>query len=111
MQHRPTSRRRAFVLAGLTAASGLTGRSALAQTRAADFPSRPIRVIVTFAAGSATDIMTRHLASHMSQTLGQNVVSRRNSVSTVTKSCRARRTQMSRRWSEVVIRLMPCGYS
>lgn len=74
MPHRPTSRRRQFMLAGLTAAAGWPGTGPLAQTRATDFPSRPIRVIVTFAAGSATDIMTRHLASHMSQTLGQNVI-------------------------------------
>jgi len=39
-----------------------------------DYPSRPIRIIVTFAAGSATDIMTRHLAARMTQTLGQNLV-------------------------------------
>src|SRR5918997_6535094 len=36
--------------------------------------SRPVRVVVPFASGSATDIMTRLLAPHMSQALGQPLV-------------------------------------
>jgi len=40
---------------------------------AADFPSRPIRVVVGFPAGQATDTNARRVTQSMSQTLGQNV--------------------------------------
>jgi tripartite-type tricarboxylate transporter receptor subunit TctC len=39
-----------------------------------DYPSRPITMIVPFAAGGPTDVVGRLLAQHMSQTLGQNVL-------------------------------------
>jgi tripartite-type tricarboxylate transporter receptor subunit TctC len=39
-----------------------------------DYPSRPITMIVPFAAGGPTDVIGRLLAQHMSQTLGQNVI-------------------------------------
>ena len=38
------------------------------------FPTRPIRLIVPFAAGSSTDISARRLEPHMSRTLGQKLV-------------------------------------
>src|SRR6186713_3061234 len=38
------------------------------------WPSRPITVIVPFAAGGPTDAITRIVAQHMSQTLGQQLV-------------------------------------
>jgi tripartite-type tricarboxylate transporter receptor subunit TctC len=57
-------------LALTAAALLLTGASALAQP----FPSKPIRAIVPFAAGSATDQIGRAFAEKMSQTLGQPVV-------------------------------------
>lgn len=40
----------------------------------APFPSRPIKLLVGFAAGGLTDIAARGLAQRMSKTLGQNVV-------------------------------------
>jgi tripartite-type tricarboxylate transporter receptor subunit TctC len=43
-----------------------------AQTPA--YPSKPIKAIVPFAAGSATDQIGRAFAAHMSQTLGQSIV-------------------------------------
>lgn len=43
---------------------------ALAQT----YPSQPIRFVVPFAAGSATDTLARLLGNHVSATLGQPVV-------------------------------------
>jgi len=58
-------RRRTLLAASLAA-------PALAQTD--DYPSRPIRVVVGFAAGGATDITTRALGPVFSAQLGQPVV-------------------------------------
>ena len=44
--------------------------SALAQ----DYPTRPITVIVPFAAGGTTDVVTRIVAEHMARSLGQTLV-------------------------------------
>lgn len=62
-----TTRRHAL---GLSAAIALA-RPALAQ---ADYPSRPIRVIVPFAPGGTTDLMTRLVADSLGAPLGQQVV-------------------------------------
>ncbi len=40
----------------------------------ADYPERPITMIVPFAAGGPTDVIARIVAEHMSRTLGQQVV-------------------------------------
>jgi tripartite-type tricarboxylate transporter receptor subunit TctC len=39
-----------------------------------DFPTRPVRIIVPFAAGGGVDILTRTLAQHLSDRLGQQVI-------------------------------------
>jgi tripartite-type tricarboxylate transporter receptor subunit TctC len=49
---------------------GLLAQPALAQP----YPSRPITLIVPFAAGGPTDIVARIVAEHMSRTLGQQVI-------------------------------------
>lgn len=67
------ARRRLMTALGVGSLAAIA-QPAHTQSRPADYPSRPIRIIVTFAAGSATDIMTRHLAVRMSHTLGQNLV-------------------------------------
>ena len=41
---------------------------------AAQYPSKPITVIVPFAAGGPTDVVTRLVGDHMSRTLGQTLV-------------------------------------
>jgi tripartite-type tricarboxylate transporter receptor subunit TctC len=46
---------------------------ALAQS-AGDYPNKPIRIIVTFAAGGPTDGIARTLAQDMSAALGQSVI-------------------------------------
>jgi tripartite-type tricarboxylate transporter receptor subunit TctC len=51
----------------LPAATG----AAMAQTA---YPTRPIMVIVPFAAGGPTDVVTRIVGDHMSRTLGQQLV-------------------------------------
>jgi tripartite-type tricarboxylate transporter receptor subunit TctC len=43
-------------------------------TNAQTYPTKPIKAIVPFAAGSATDQIGRAFAAHMSQTLGQPIV-------------------------------------
>ena len=54
----------------IVAAAGLCSAAALAQP----YPNKPIRAVVPFAAGSATDQIGRAFAEKMSQTLGQPVV-------------------------------------
>ena len=61
------NRRRAIAAA---AALCLTAGAAGAQT----FPTRPITMVVPFAAGGPTDIVARIVSDHMSRTLGQQVV-------------------------------------
>jgi tripartite-type tricarboxylate transporter receptor subunit TctC len=41
---------------------------------AEDYPTRPITMIVPFAAGGPTDVLGRLMAQHMGNTLGQNMV-------------------------------------
>ena len=47
---------------------------AAAGSRADDYPSRPVRIIVGFGPGSVADIAARVVGNRMSQTLGQQVV-------------------------------------
>jgi putative tricarboxylic transport membrane protein len=63
--------RRGFALSlGALTMSGLIAGAATAQ----DYPTRQITMIVPFAAGGPTDVIARIVASHMSQTLGQDMV-------------------------------------
>ena len=55
----------------LIAASPLLAAPALAQ---APFPNRPIRLVVGFTPGGATDISARAFAPKMSEVLGQPVI-------------------------------------
>ncbi|MGB3071325.1 MAG: tripartite tricarboxylate transporter substrate binding protein [Ottowia sp.] len=65
----PTLRRRPFVL-GALAAPALVA----APARAMSWPSRPIRMVVPFAPGGATDPAARKLAQVMSESLGQPII-------------------------------------
>jgi tripartite-type tricarboxylate transporter receptor subunit TctC len=60
---------RAF-LAGLVAAHMSASAPAAAQT----YPTRPVTVVVPFAAGGGNDILARLLAQHMGHALGQQFV-------------------------------------
>src|SRR4029077_3050916 len=63
--------RRTFLhLAAGAAALSVASRIASAQT----YPSRPITMIVPFAAGGGTDATARIVSEHMSRTLGQQIV-------------------------------------
>jgi tripartite-type tricarboxylate transporter receptor subunit TctC len=51
-------------------AAGLLAQSAQAQ----DYPTRPITLVVPYAAGGGNDVMARIVAEKMSKTLGQQIV-------------------------------------
>ncbi len=65
-------RTRRSILTLAAAALGLAYAGA-AQAQA-NYPTRPITIIVPFAAGGPTDVITRIVTQHMSQTLGQQFV-------------------------------------
>lgn len=65
-------KKRALLKAALSVAA--TAAFALPFAARADFPERPIRVIVPFGPGGITDIITRQLAKGMSDKLGQQLV-------------------------------------
>jgi tripartite-type tricarboxylate transporter receptor subunit TctC len=54
--------------------SGLFALVALTAPAIAQYPNKPITVIVPFAAGGPTDVVTRLVGDHMSRTLGQQIV-------------------------------------
>ena len=62
----------------ITQASALLGVAAVAALPAAvlaqGYPSKPISLVVPFAAGGPTDSISRLMAEHMSRTLGQQLV-------------------------------------
>lgn len=63
---------RRTLLAGMLLAS--TAPLALAQSSAGSYPSRPITIVVPFAAGGNTDVKTRLVAKQLGQILGQPVI-------------------------------------
>jgi len=46
----------------------------LAQGAAAEFPNRPVRIIVPFPPGGGTDFVARVVSPHLTENLGQNVI-------------------------------------
>ena len=62
---------RRFVLSGLTL--GLALASGLAAAQSA-YPTKPVRLIVPFAAGGTTDIVARVLAERINAALGQQLI-------------------------------------
>jgi tripartite-type tricarboxylate transporter receptor subunit TctC len=63
-------RRRFLQLAAGVAALPTAARSASAQA----YPSRPVTLIVPFAAAGPSDVAARIVGEHMSRTLGQRLV-------------------------------------
>jgi len=64
------SRRRALGLIGTGVSTFAIGRSAFA----ADYPSRPVRFLVGYPPGGATDILARLIGQRLSEKLGQQFV-------------------------------------
>jgi tripartite-type tricarboxylate transporter receptor subunit TctC len=59
---------------GLAALAGLAALVAAVPAFSQAYPSKPITLIVPFAAGGPTDIIARVVGEHMSRTLGQQIV-------------------------------------
>jgi tripartite-type tricarboxylate transporter receptor subunit TctC len=71
MEKPPTMHTRRVVLASLALATALVNANGAA---AHDYPSRPIVIVVPFAAGGPTDTIARIVAERMSVLLGQSLV-------------------------------------
>src|SRR5262249_8563805 len=71
LELRNTSMQTKTVLLVLLAFAGLATISSAA---AQDYPSRPITVVVPFAAGGPTDTVARIAADHMRSSLGQPII-------------------------------------
>lgn len=52
----------------------LCAAGTLARAQSAPYPHKPVRIVVGYAAGGATDVLARLLAQRLSETLGQSVV-------------------------------------
>lgn len=64
--------KRAALIACLGLLACVVSLSARSQTR--EFPDKPIRLVVAYAPGGATDIVARMLAQELTQVLGQSVI-------------------------------------
>jgi len=65
---------RQAIVALLLAGAGIAAQPACAQGSASNYPDRPIRLVVGFPPGGATDILARILQQHMPEYIGQPVV-------------------------------------
>lgn len=60
-------RKRTLLAAGALAASLATGSAALAQAGVADYPSKPVKLIVPFPPGGTSDVMGRVIAEELAR--------------------------------------------
>jgi tripartite-type tricarboxylate transporter receptor subunit TctC len=77
MIHPPPAKRlglHRFLFGAVIGMASLQFLSSPAQAQTPSYPNKPIRLVVPFPAGSATDSMARALAAAVSGSIGQNVV-------------------------------------
>ena len=91
-----TARRRALLLL-IAAAAALPSVASIA--RAQDYPARPVRLVVGFAAGGTQDVIARLIGQALSERLGQQIV------------IENRAGASSNIAAEAVIRSAPDGYT
>lgn len=73
-QLKPMNRRHVLALAAVGSAAALTAAPSIAASPTANYPNKPLRVIVPFPAGGGTDAATRLMARVLESHLGQPVV-------------------------------------
>ncbi len=61
-------------MAGVLAAAAAPAAAQPSQGAGRDYPTRPIRIVIGYAPGGTTDILSRLLSVHLSQSLGQQVI-------------------------------------
>jgi tripartite-type tricarboxylate transporter receptor subunit TctC len=61
-------------LIGVTAAAFIISATGASSAYADAYPSRPIKIIVPFAAGTSTDVTARRVGDGMAPLLGQSFV-------------------------------------
>lgn len=71
---RPVTSRRQFALGLLATAALSSGLATTAAQAQPAFPSKPLSIIVPFAAGGATDILARIVGQALSTEIGQSVI-------------------------------------
>jgi tripartite-type tricarboxylate transporter receptor subunit TctC len=63
--------KRAFLYSAACVATSLLGGSMMAPAHADSYPSRPVHWVVPYAAGGATDVLSRLICQRLSERLGQ----------------------------------------
>ena len=71
---RSVSAMKTFVLHSVCSSNAAALLLAVAASTAADYPVRPVRVIVPYSPGGGTDFTARTLAQRLTATLGQSFV-------------------------------------
>ena len=62
------------VLSAISLIAGLGGAITATQSVAQGYPDKPIRIIVPYATGGGTDILTRNIADRLAKKLGQSII-------------------------------------
>src|ERR1035438_9184819 len=71
MREAPMICRRVFLRSAACAGMASLSAGLMASARADSYPSHPVRWVVPYAAGGATDVLSRLICQHLSERLGQ----------------------------------------